>query len=156
MNIDTLEKYMRIALNAANEGSGYGESPFGACILINNETIVSSSNKTMSERIPISHAEMKVLQELKQMDITKINSLVLFSTCEPCIMCFWAAYLCGVREFTWGISINDAIALDSGDIPISIMDINAKYNLGLVINAGICKEACLNLMVNHKKRLGHL
>lgn len=81
-----------------------GSVPIGAVICDENGNIIlkdhNRSNEADTINRCISHAEANVLRRL---DTTKYNpkSLVLYSTMEPCPMCFGTAVMSNIRHFRY-------------------------------------------------------
>ncbi len=87
---------MKLALKEAKESFNQGNLPIGATLVINEEIIGSEGNKTRSNQDFVSHAESDLLR--KYSHIIRENfvkgipqKIELYTTLEPCLMCFGAA-----------------------------------------------------------------
>lgn len=147
--------YMEKVIDIAKMGQERGESPFAALLVSEDKIIEVSTNKSGSSKSPLMHAELSLLLQVSKLSL-KYENLILFSTCEPCIMCFWAAYLLGVKEIVFGATIEDAISFGSGDIPVKIKNLNEKYSLNIKIVEEICRESCRKLFVEQIRKYGKL
>lgn len=100
----TDEKFMDIALNAAQAALSSGEFPVG-CVIADNERVISNGTRTGSfgqGANEIAHAEITALKRLAETaGAGKISGLTLYSTLEPCLMCFGAALITGIRRIVF-------------------------------------------------------
>ncbi len=96
--------FMQQALNQAQLALDGGEFPVG-CVLVKENTLLQSGRRHNSEGMmsnEIDHAEMVTLRALlaeqPQLDCGEIT---VYSTMEPCLMCYTTLLLSGVRRFVW-------------------------------------------------------
>ncbi len=99
------EYFMRIALAEAEKSFLAGEFPVG-CILINDGEVVAQArriNSIGSSANELDHAEVIALRTLilQNPDIDT-GRLILYSTMEPCLMCFSTLILSGVKSVVFG------------------------------------------------------
>ncbi len=98
------KKYMAVALEHAEEALDKGEFPVG-CVVVHEENVVATGMRKNS--IPdalneIDHAEMVALREFALNDtITDKDNAVLFCTLEPCLMCYAAIMLSGIKTIVY-------------------------------------------------------
>lgn len=103
------EKYMRLALKAADDAFDSGEVAVGCVIIHNGEVIASGGNQTNCKNDATRHAELVTFKRLKETrsDYKKILSeSTLYVTCEPCIMCASAIKMMGIPKVVYGC-LND-------------------------------------------------
>ncbi|MBU0701179.1 nucleoside deaminase [bacterium] len=114
------EKFMRAAINTAREGILYGQTPFGACIVKDGEIISCMHNLVWENMDITAHAEICVIrdscQKLKTIDL---SSCVIYSTCEPCPMCFAACHWARIDGIIYGARIEDAKQFGFNELGIS-------------------------------------
>jgi len=84
-------QYMRRALEQAREAGRRGNRPV-ASIIVRDGTVIGAGQNTMfSDFDPSAHAEIAAIRQacgkLKTVDL---SGSTLYSTLEPCPMCFWA------------------------------------------------------------------
>lgn len=95
---------MRHALEEARLALEAGEFPVG-CVLVQGETILQSGRRRNSEGAgsnEIDHAEMVVLRALlAEQSGLDFRDITVYSTMEPCLMCYTTLLLSGVRRFVW-------------------------------------------------------
>jgi len=109
-------KWMKVALGEAEIALRNMEVPVGAVFVVHpvlsdgsvnfaEGTVISRGhNTTNADRNATKHAEFVALHSL--LDITTLDcpGLVLYVTCEPCIMCSYALLLAGVVDVVFGCS----------------------------------------------------
>ncbi len=98
------ERFMQEALSEARQALDQGEFPVG-CVFVENEKIVARGrrvNSSQANQNEIDHAEIITLRTLlesnKAIDPAEIT---VYSTMEPCLMCYATMLLSGIRCFVW-------------------------------------------------------
>ena len=98
------EYYMTKALQQAEAALVAGEFPVGCVMVYENKIVASGAreNSTTDCTNEVDHAEMIALRRLYDLD-TKINfeKVTLFSTLEPCLMCFGALLISDIRKIVF-------------------------------------------------------
>ena len=98
------EKYMREALLEAREALSAGEFPVG-CVMVYEDEIVSRGRR-INSRVPdeneLDHAEIMALRKLFTLhpEIER-SRIVVYSTMEPCLMCYVTLLLNNIRTFIY-------------------------------------------------------
>lgn len=114
------EKFMRLAIAKAREGVNKKQTPFGACIVKNGKVIACVHNRVWKNTDITAHAEVSAIREacrkLKSIDL---SGCVIYSTCEPCPMCFSACHWAGISRIVYGASITDAKNIGFSELFIS-------------------------------------
>jgi|SRR5678815_1294304 len=88
----TDEDFLRIAMQAAHEAVKQGDMPFGACVINERGFVLSvAHNRVNASMDPTAHAEVLAIREAGQKrGSPDLRGCVLYTTCEPCAMCFSA------------------------------------------------------------------
>ena len=106
-NQDT--KFMRLAIEKARQGIKKGQTPFGACIVKKDKVIVCSHNLVWKNTDITAHAEITAIrQACKKLKTIDLSGCVIYSTCEPCPMCFAACHWARISRIVFGCAIKDA------------------------------------------------
>ena len=103
------EKYMRMALRQAREALSAGEFPVG-CVMVYDGEVVASGRRSNSVGRPneIDHAEILALRALLADDRSlDLGRVTVYSTMEPCLMCYATMLVNGIRRFVF--SYEDAM-----------------------------------------------
>lgn len=98
------EYFMEAALEEARQALIEGEFPVG-CVMVAEGRIVDRErrrNSLASNRNEIDHAEILTLRRLlaQQPDLD-LGGVTVYSTLEPCLMCYSTLLLSGIRNFVW-------------------------------------------------------
>ncbi len=99
-------KYMNLALEQARVAFDNGEFPVG-CIIVQNGKVISKGQRkgtAVQNSFPseIDHAEIRALKNLEQINQGfEPPKAVLFCTMEPCLMCFAAIVLSGIKTIVY-------------------------------------------------------
>ena len=97
--MDYYKFFMKGALELAKKTLSRGEFPVGCVVVYENRIILTGcrSGTVGNSGNEVDHAEMIALRKLAaiKQDIDR-KKVVIFSTLEPCLMCFGAILLSGV------------------------------------------------------------
>lgn len=100
---------MKLAIAKAREGIKRGQSPFGACIVKNNEVVACEHNVVWATTNITAHAEVHTIRTAcHAIGSIKLEDCVIYSTTEPCPMCFCASHWAGIKTIVFGTRIEDA------------------------------------------------
>ncbi len=102
--------FMQQAIALANRGkTEEGGGPFGAVIVKKGHIIAKAYNKVHKKKDLTQHAELAVIQKackvLKSKDLSKC---ILYTSCEPCMMCLGACHWARFSAIYFGASAKDA------------------------------------------------
>ncbi len=147
MKLETInEKFMRLATNKAKEGIKRGQTPFGACIAKDGE-VISCVHNIVWEGVDITaHAEISAIREAcKKLNTVDLSGCVIYSTCEPCPMCFSACHWARISKIVYGAQIEDAKKLGFNELTISNKELKKAGNCPIEIVGDILREENLEL-----------
>lgn len=97
------EKFMRQALNEAQQAFDQQEVPIGAVVVCQGRVIGRGHNLVESLQDPTAHAEMQALTAATETLGSKyLLQCTLYVTVEPCIMCAGAIGWAQVGRIVWG------------------------------------------------------
>lgn len=97
------EQYMRLALVQAQEALEHGDFPVG-CVMVEDGRVVAdarrrNTNKTVTE---MDHCEILALRNLlEEKKYHSIENVTVYSTMEPCLMCYSTLLLNGIRKIVY-------------------------------------------------------
>jgi guanine deaminase len=114
------EKFMRQAILFARRGVRSGQTPFGACIVKDGKVVAAAHNRVWRDQDITAHAEMVAIRlacrKLRTIDLV---GCVIYSTCEPCPMCFSACHWARLDTIVYGAAIEDAWRAGFNELAIS-------------------------------------
>ena len=114
------ERFMRRAIAEARKGISTGNTPFGACVVRNGSLVASAHNRVWIDVDITAHAEIVALRKAcEKLGVVDLDGCVLYSTCEPCPMCFSAIHWANISKIIYGAQIKDAVKLGFRELTIS-------------------------------------
>lgn len=110
-------QYMDKAVERAIQGVLNNEGgPFGCIIVKDGKIIGSGNNKVTSTNDPTAHAEVIAIREAcKAIDSFQLDDCILYTSCEPCPMCFGAIYWARPKKVYYGCNKKDAAHIGFDD-----------------------------------------
>ena len=137
------DQFMSLALVQAAQAARTGEFPVG-CVLVYDRQVVATGRRRNSVSNPneIDHAEILALRELiRKEDGCDLSEVILYSTMEPCLMCFSTLILSGVRTIVYGYE--DAMGGGTG---LKLNDLPPLYtDMEVTIIPDVLRDQCLQL-----------
>ena len=83
--------------------------PFGAVVVMDGKIIGKGGNRVLEQNDPTAHAEIMAIREAcKNINRIDLTGSVLYTTCEPCPMCFSAIYWANVQTVYFTMTRMDA------------------------------------------------
>ncbi|MBA3012082.1 MAG: nucleoside deaminase, partial [Desulfobacula sp.] len=97
---------MELALNQAKIAFANGEFPVGCVIVQGQEVVATGARKGTAPGksfvSEIDHAEIRALKSLESLDLEFVpEKSIVFCTMEPCLMCFAAILLAGIKKIVF-------------------------------------------------------
>ena len=134
------KQFMKIAIEEAKKG----DYPFGA-VVVKNGKVVSYAHNTVSKLDPTAHAEINAIRNAcKTLNTINLNGCILYTTCEPCLMCFMAAWWAQISKIVYGMEIED-IAEKEWKIDVKCNELNDRLKNKIQIKGGVLRDDCLKL-----------
>ena len=97
------EKYMREALKEAELSLRDDDRPIGAVIVHNGKIIGRGRAMHKRRHSEIAHAEMNALIQAERYLRDHQHEAVLYTTVEPCVMCFGAAVMSDLAAIVFAL-----------------------------------------------------
>jgi tRNA(Arg) A34 adenosine deaminase TadA len=115
--------YMRLAIDRARAGIARGQSPFGACVVRDGQILACEHNVVWQTPDATAHAEVTAIRAAcSSLKTVKLTGASIYSTTEPCPMCFAAIHWAGITRIVYGASIADARRAGFNELAISNFD----------------------------------
>jgi guanine deaminase len=149
---DADARFMRLALDDALKGIKKGDGgPFGACITRNGEVIAVGHNRVLKTRNPTMHAEVCAIGiASKKLGTHVLEGCDIYSTTEPCPMCFAAIHWAKMRRVFFGTTVPDVKKLGFNELMISNTTLKRLGKSPLDLQPGLLKDECLELLASWK------
>lgn len=109
-------KFMREAIKLANDNIKNGGGPFAAIIVKDGKIVGRGANQVTNHIDPTAHAEILAIRDAsKNLNTIDLADCTLYTTCEPCPMCFGAIYWSHISKVFYGNSKEDAANIGFDD-----------------------------------------
>ena len=115
MNPKFLREAIRLSLEKMEVGEG---GPFGAVIVRNGEIVGCGWNRVTSTNDPTAHAEIVAIRDACcRLGTYSLAGCEIYTSCEPCPMCFAAIYWSRLERIYYAATCEDATAAGFDDAP---------------------------------------
>lgn len=139
-------KFMNLAIEVAKRGIQCGQSPFGSVIVRGTEVLAITHNQVWATSDPTAHAEITCIRLCcQQNNLIDLSGCTLYSTCEPCPMCFSACHWSKLDLVIFGARIEDAAHAGFSELSISNAQLISLGKSPLKIESGFMINECKKL-----------
>ncbi len=126
------QQMMAQTIDEAHDALERGSAGIGALIRLGDEILALSHNTTAETGDRTAHAEMVALREaaegLSELSPDELADVTLYTTLEPCLMCFAAISLAGIRRIVFSAYNSDG----TDDVWVNRSITTDMVNSGLV------------------------
>ena len=137
--------FMSMALAEAQKALSLGEFPVGCVIVHENRVIVTGArhHSVQDNHNELDHAEMLALRRLVDLkENIDRNKVTLFSTLEPCLMCYTTIIVNGIRHIVY--AYEDVMG---GGTNLDLTRLNPFYrNMKITTTPNVLREKSLKLL----------
>ncbi len=134
------EYWMKIALEEAEKALAADELPIGSVIVGGNQLIVRGQTSGIRCGSQVAHGELMALLDASCTLHSATRPIVLYTTLEPCLMCFGAMIQCGIDGVVYGMRANpDGSIFLAEEIQLAGQQIPE-------VTAGILEQECVEIM----------
>lgn len=132
---------MNLALKEARNSLDKNEVPIGSIIVHKNKVISVGHNSPISQLDPTAHAEINAIRNAaKKIENYRMPDMTIFTTLEPCYMCFGAISHARISRIVFG-AYNKKIKSKS------LYFLNKKIQ----ITGGILEKDCSKILLDFFK-----
>jgi guanine deaminase len=104
-NLEFMREAIRLSIESVKKGGG----PFGAVVVKNGEIVAGSANSVTVDNDPTAHAEVNAIRKAAQkLGTFDLSGCEIYTSCEPCPMCFGAIYWAHIDAIYYGNTKKDA------------------------------------------------
>jgi len=146
-NIKIKAGFMKLAINQARKNiKKLDGGPFGACIVKNGKVLAVARN-TVLKNDATCHAEINAIRKasrrLKSFDL---SGSVIYSTTEPCPMCYSAIHWAKIDGIFFGTRIQDAKNFGFNELTITNRQLGKLGRSKIRLTADVMRNDCLKLL----------
>ena len=141
------KKYMLRAIREAQKNLSTGDGgPFGACI-VKGETVLAVARNTVLRQDATCHAEMNAIRKAsRRMKSFDLSGSFIYSTTEPCPMCFSAIHWARIEGIAYGTTIADVHTRGFNELPIPDFTLKKIGKSRVKIVAKFLRDECEALL----------
>jgi len=148
------EQAMGLAIRFALAGVATGQSPFGCCIVRDGHVLACAHNRVWADTDATAHAEVLAIRAAcRKLETIDLAGSTLYTTCEPCPMCFAAAHWARVSRVVYGASIADAREAGFNELGIGAGQMRELGPSAVEVVPGFMASDCRNVFTTWS-RLG--
>lgn len=142
------EALMARALELARGALAAGEPPFGALVVAPDGAILAEATDEVNGRRDMTrHAEMGAVRRACAAVGPDLRGTTLYTTVEPCPMCFTAAWLARVSRVVFGCTMQEVARATGGaqrEMVVPAAWLNARSGAPLDLLGGVLAARCLD------------
>ena len=108
-----MERAIELSKMAVDSEMG---GPFGCVIVKDGKIIAEGHNSVTGTNDPTAHAEMVAIRKAcKALNTFQLDDCVIYTSCEPCPMCFGAIYWARPKKVFYACTKEDAAEIEFDD-----------------------------------------
>ncbi|MBI4501931.1 MAG: nucleoside deaminase [Gemmatimonadetes bacterium] len=132
---------MRLAIQECRKGIRAGQSPFGAVIVRGSRVVSRAHNGVWKETDITAHAEVRAIRRAcRKLKTIDLSGCVIYSTCEPCPMCFAACHWAKLDAIVFGATIAAAARLGFSELSLSNREMKREGGSPIEVVPGVLKK----------------
>lgn len=133
------EQFMIEAVKEAEIAAAEGNWPMGCVLVLDNEIIARAHNTGYTDANRMAHAELKALTEAQRLLEANRGKVILYTTYEPCPMCFGAIVINKIKRVVTGIDLDQSGSLRLQDY---LPPFFAQRKFHFEITRGVLADEC--------------
>ncbi len=140
------EELMRRAIDLARRGIAAGQSPFGAVVARGETVLAEAHNGVLAETDPTAHAELRAVRAASRaLGTIDLSDCTIYSSCEPCPMCFGAIHWARLSRLVFGARIAHAARAGFHELAVSNETLRELGGATIEIAPGVLEAECAAL-----------
>ena len=141
-------RFMQIAVDEAYRGVDKAHGgPFGAVIVRGGEVLAKGHNEVLKTNDPTRHAEVcAIIRASKKIGSPHFKGAEIFSTTEPCVMCFAAINWAQIKRITFGTTVGDVARRGFNELTIGNRRLKTLGKSQVELVSGFMREDCQELL----------
>jgi|CXWL01.1.fsa_nt_gi tRNA(adenine34) deaminase len=96
------QEWMALALDEARAAMEFAEIPVASILVGDNKEIIRGQTQVRRRGSIAAHGELYAILDAKA-EVYKYESLTIYTTLEPCLMCVGAGMQAGVKRYVFGM-----------------------------------------------------
>ncbi len=146
-------RFMEEAIRMGKAGVRKENSPFGCCIVKGGRIVALAHNTVLAGRDGTNHAEMNAVRAAcRRLKSHELRGCTVYSTTEPCPMCFSAIHWVKADAIVYGTAIADVKALGFSELTIGNAEMKRRGGSRVRIRGSFMRKECLAFLDYWKAR----
>ncbi len=148
MNPHPQARFMHLAIDAVRRQlHAQPGGPFGACIVQGERVLATAHNTVLAQRDPTCHAEINAIRAAAAaLGSHELSGCTIYSTTEPCPMCFSAIHWAGMERIVFGTRIADVARLGFRELSVDNATLKRLGGSPVDIIPDFLRRPCLDLL----------
>jgi guanine deaminase len=145
-SVDSDKRLMRRAIACSRRGIREGQTPFGACIARGGKVLACAHNSVWAKKDITAHAEITAIRAAcGKLGCVDLSGCTIYSTTEPCPMCFSAIHWAKIGRIVYGTKIADAQKAGFSELTISNHAMKRRGKSPVKVEGGLLAKECKSL-----------
>ena len=142
-----MNQLMKLAIEEARKGFNRNHGgPFGAVIVKDGVPIANAHNEVLKTNDPTAHAEILAIRKASALlESYDLSDCEIYSTSEPCPMCFSAIHWSRLKKLYFGTTRDD-VALIGFDDSLIYDILSGKAQVVQMKSENVERDSCLGLL----------
>jgi len=142
-----MNQYMKAAIEEARKGFTRNHGgPFGAIIVRDGVPIANAHNEVLKTNDPTAHAEVLAIRKAcALLESYDLSDCEIYSTSEPCPMCFSAIHWSRLKKLYFGTTRDDVAVIGFDDSLIYDI-LSGKAQEVQMESKNVDRDSCLGLL----------
>ena len=148
-----MNQFMKSAIQEARKGFNRDHGgPFGAAIVKDGVPIANAHNEVLKTNDPTAHAEVLAIRKAcALLESYDLSDCEIYSTSEPCPMCFSAIHWSRLKNLYFGTTRDDVAAIGFDDSLIYDI-LSGKTQVVQMETKNVDRVSCLGLLEEWEAR----
>jgi len=142
-----MNQFMKAAIEEARKGFNHNHGgPFGAVIVRDGVPIAYAHNEVLKTNDPTAHAEILAIRKAcALLESYDLSDCEIYSTSEPCPMCFSAIHWSRLKRLYFGTTRDDVAVIGFDDSLIYDI-LSGKAQVVQMESKNVDRVSCLGLL----------
>jgi guanine deaminase len=129
--------------------------PFGACLVRGDEVLAVAHNTVLKDQDPTCHGEMNAIRlAARKLQSYDLSGCEIYSTTEPCPMCFAAIHWARLGRLIYGTTIIEVARLGFNELTIGSEQMQALGCSPVAVYPGFLAGECRELLAEWDRMPG--
>jgi tRNA(Arg) A34 adenosine deaminase TadA len=138
---DQDREFMRAAIAFAQEGIKKGQAPFAAVIVSHEAIVAAAHDQVLMANDITAHAAVQAIRSACQsLGRIHLDGCSIYSTCEPCPMCFAACHWARLDRIVFGVSATEIEEAKFNRLSISNLEMKEMGGSEIEVQAGCLSQ----------------